>query len=177
MSEPAAISPEERLLAETIGKIMEFWGFRRNVGRVWALLYLSDQPLNAVEIGESLGLSAGGVSMTLSDAGRWGLVHKVWEPGARKSYYEAETDIWKAVSGILQTREREIFADLLKRLEETEETLEKSGDRPPQLRKFKNKRIANLIDRTRLVIRLMDLFLDEKRIDASALSGDLRRKP
>ncbi len=31
----------ETLVTDAIGQLMEFWGFKRNMGRVWAMLYLS----------------------------------------------------------------------------------------------------------------------------------------
>jgi len=48
------------------------WGFKRNMGRVWAVLYLSPEPLTAQDLRDLLRLSSGAVSMILSDLSRWG---------------------------------------------------------------------------------------------------------
>jgi DNA-binding transcriptional regulator GbsR (MarR family) len=56
----------EALVSDSIGRLIEFWGFKRNMGRLWAILYLSDRPLSAPEIQDRLQLSSGAVSMTLS---------------------------------------------------------------------------------------------------------------
>ncbi len=40
----------EVLVSDSIGRLIEFWGFKRNMGRLWAILYLSDRPLSAPEI-------------------------------------------------------------------------------------------------------------------------------
>jgi DNA-binding transcriptional regulator GbsR (MarR family) len=91
---------------DTCGRIAEFWGFTRTMGRAFGLLYLSPQPLPQAEIQARLGISAGSASMTLAALGRWGVVHRVWVRGQRLHHYEAETDFWKMISGVLNERER-----------------------------------------------------------------------
>jgi HTH-type transcriptional regulator, glycine betaine synthesis regulator len=94
------------LAIDACGRIAEFWGFTRTMGRAFGLLYLSRDPLPQGEIQARLGISAGSASMTLSALGRWGVVHKVWVRGQRREHYQAETDFWKMISGVLNERER-----------------------------------------------------------------------
>jgi HTH-type transcriptional regulator, glycine betaine synthesis regulator len=91
---------------DTCGRIAEFWGFTRTMGRAFGLLYLSHEPLPQAEIQARLGISAGSASMTLAALGRWGVVHRVWVRGQRREHYQAETDFWKMISGVLNERER-----------------------------------------------------------------------
>jgi DNA-binding transcriptional regulator GbsR (MarR family) len=91
---------------DTCGRIAEFWGFTRTMGRTFGLLYLSREPLPQTEIQKRLGISAGSASMTLAALGRWGVVHRVWVRGQRREHYEAETDFWKMIAGVLNERER-----------------------------------------------------------------------
>src|SRR3954447_12286254 len=91
---------------DTCGRIAEFWGFTRTMGRAFGLLYLSREPLPQAEIQSRLGISAGSASMTLAALGRWGVVHRVWVRGQRREHYQAETDFWKMISGVLNERER-----------------------------------------------------------------------
>ena len=84
---------------------MAFWGFRKNLGRIWSLLYLSPAPLTATELCEHLKLSTGSVSMALTELQRWGAVHKRFIVGDRRDHYEAEADIWGTVSRVMQQRE------------------------------------------------------------------------
>ena len=44
--------------------------------------------------------------MTLSALVRWGVVKKIRREGERQELYEAETDFWKMISGILNDHER-----------------------------------------------------------------------
>jgi DNA-binding transcriptional regulator GbsR (MarR family) len=107
-----ALNPEEELGrardlgGDTCGRIAEFWGFTRTMGRTFGLLYLSHEPLPQAEIQARLGISAGSASMTLAALGRWGVVHRVWVRGQRLYHYQAETDFWKMISGVLNERER-----------------------------------------------------------------------
>jgi HTH-type transcriptional regulator, glycine betaine synthesis regulator len=92
-------------VVETVGRLIEFWGFKRALGRVWALLYLSPHPLSAAEISDHLAMSAGAVSMALNELQLWGVVTRAHKPGDRKEYYIAEDDIWKMVTRVLSDRE------------------------------------------------------------------------
>ena len=50
----AGLWPSEALVSDIVGRIIEFWGFKRNMGRVWAVLYLSHEPLTAQEVVDRL---------------------------------------------------------------------------------------------------------------------------
>jgi DNA-binding transcriptional regulator GbsR (MarR family) len=99
------IRAAELRVAEVIGGLMEFWGFKAILGRMWTILYLSPEPLPAAELGERLQASTGAVSMALSDLQKWGVVKKAWRPGERRDYYEPETSIWKMVTRVFRERE------------------------------------------------------------------------
>src|ERR671929_1930449 len=103
----AAVEPETELGRardlgiDTCGRIAEFWGFTRTMGRAFGLLYLSSEPLTQLQLQQRLGISAGSASMTLAALQRWGVAHKVWVRGQRRDHYRAETDFWKMISGVL----------------------------------------------------------------------------
>src|SRR6187431_2496712 len=88
----------ELLAADAIGDIIEHWGFRKVLGRVWTVLFIAAEPLPAATIGDRLSMSAGATSMALTELQRWGVVKRVWRPGERKEFYEAETDFWRMIS-------------------------------------------------------------------------------
>ena len=62
-------------------------------------------------------MSAGAVSMSLTELQRWGVVRRVWRPGERKEFYEAETDFWKMISKVFDERERLLAESVRERLE------------------------------------------------------------
>jgi DNA-binding transcriptional regulator GbsR (MarR family) len=92
-------------VADTVGALMEFWGFKRTMGRVWTTLYLLGEPLSAAELCDGLAISTGAASMTLTELEHWGVVRRSRKPGDRREYFEAETDIWRMVSRVLRERE------------------------------------------------------------------------
>ena len=96
----------EVLISDSIGRLIEFWGFKRNMGRLWSILYLSGRPHSAPEIQEKLQLSAGAVSMTLNELVRWGVVKKVWLQGERRDHYAAEGNFWKMISRMRSSKAR-----------------------------------------------------------------------
>ena len=42
--------PSEAAVSDVVGRLIEFWGFKRNMGRIWAVLYLSPEPLSAEDL-------------------------------------------------------------------------------------------------------------------------------
>ena len=99
------VDPAVLRVADAVGALIENWGFKRNMGRMWTVLYLEDHPLTAGELGDRLGLSTGSVSMLLTEMQQWGVVKKTWVVGERREHFEAETSIWKLVSRVLRDRE------------------------------------------------------------------------
>ncbi len=85
------------------------WGVNRSVAQIHALLYLSDRPLTAEDIADTLGMARSNVSNSLRELQGWKLVRRVPVFGDRRDHFEAETDLWEMVTRIAQGRkEREI---------------------------------------------------------------------
>jgi DNA-binding transcriptional regulator GbsR (MarR family) len=85
------------------------WGVNRSVAQIHALLYLSERPLTAEEIADTLGMARSNVSTSLKELAGWKLVRRVPVLGDRRDHFEAETDLWEMVTRIAQGRkEREI---------------------------------------------------------------------
>ena len=85
------------------------WGVNRSVAQIHALLYLSERPLTAEDISETLGMARSNVSNSLKELTGWKLVRRVPVMGDRRDHFEAETDLMEMVTRIAQGRkEREI---------------------------------------------------------------------
>ncbi len=61
-------------------------------GQIYALLFLSREPMSLDEIMSVLKLSKGNISVNIRMLEGFGLVRKVWVKGTRKDYYEAARD-------------------------------------------------------------------------------------
>ena len=85
------------------------WGVNRSVAQIQALLFLSERPLTAEDIAETLGMARSNVSNSIRELLSWKLIRRVPVLGDRRDHYEAETDLWEMVTRIAQGRkEREI---------------------------------------------------------------------
>jgi DNA-binding transcriptional regulator GbsR (MarR family) len=108
-----ALARADLAVADAVGALMELWGFRRQFGRVWAVLFLSERPLAAPELCDRLHISTGLLSMSLSELRQWGVVRSAPVPGDRKEHFEAETNVWKLVSRVLREREKRAIESAL----------------------------------------------------------------
>ncbi|EYF07579.1 GbsR/MarR family transcriptional regulator [Chondromyces apiculatus] len=175
MSKPQDIIREAELMAaEAIGDVIEHWGFRRVLGRVWTVLFIAGEALPAAEIGDRLQISAGAVSMSLTELQRWGVVRRVWRPGERREFYEAETDFWKMISRVFDERERLLTESVRERLERAEELLRRAPD-SPQVRVSLD-RVSRLLAFVKLAQTALDGFIKSRTVDFSRF-GDLVRFP
>jgi DNA-binding transcriptional regulator GbsR (MarR family) len=165
----------EVMISDSIGRLIEFWGFKRNMGRLWSILYLSDRPHSAQDIQEKLQLSAGAVSMTLNELLRWGVVKKVWIQGERRDHYTAEGNFWKMISRVFQERERVEVLDAIDIMEDAIDFLkQKAADPESKARaEFQQERVRELLDLARFGKTLLDTLIKEAKVDGSALMNVL----
>src|SRR4051812_7223045 len=169
------VDPAVLKVADAVGALIEGWGFKRNMGRMWAVMYLEDHPLGAADLGERLGLSAGAVSMLLTDLMQWGIVKKAWVVGERREYYEAETSIWKMVSRVFRERELNWIKTALDAFQSAAKEL---GGRQDARRKLIADRIAGLVQISQVGASLLESVLEGESIDALPLKtiGELAKK-
>ena len=159
------VDPAVLKVADAVGALMESWGFKRNMGRMWAVLYLEDHPLTAGDLGERLGLSTGAVSMLLTELQQWSVVKKTWVPGERRDYYEAETNIWKPVSRVFRERELRWIQTALESFEAAREELGSSPPADPHGKEVAT-RIDGLTELARVGAALLESVLAGESIDA-----------
>ncbi len=123
MDQPPRPLDAELEVADTIGRLMHFWGFKRPMGRIWTILYLSPEPLSAAELAARLKMSAGAVSMALAELEKWGCVTRSWVPGERRDFFGAEPSVWKMVQRVLRERELLLVRDFGRALEQASEAV------------------------------------------------------
>lgn len=76
------------------GEMGSRWGINRTVGQIYALLFVSERPLNADEIAAALDFSRSNVSMGLKELDSWRLIKLRHLPGDRREYFSAPDDVW-----------------------------------------------------------------------------------
>ena len=85
------------------------WGVNRSVSQIHALLYLSERPMTAEDIAETLAMARSNVSNSIRELQAWGLVRRVPVLGDRRDFFEADPDVWSIAAKIVAGRkEREL---------------------------------------------------------------------
>ena len=157
-------------VADAVGALMEFWGFKRVMGRVWALLYLRGDALSASELCDQLSISSGAASMALTELEHWAVVRRIRRAGDRREYFEAETDIWKMISRVLRERELaqiERALEVFERVRQKLRTLPAPGERS-RLDDIAD-RLGKLVDLTRVGRGLLTALVQQGRVDLGPL--------
>lgn len=169
-----AVGGFRKIAVDAAGEVVEFWGFKRNQGRVWALLYLRGRVHTAAEIQADLGLSKGAVSMIVHDLERWGVVHRertgaVWTFGAQERLMDMVARVLRERETVLVSRVRQDLG--------TAEKLARGDPRcdPGEIERLRRMRI--LAD---LAYSALTVFLQTARLDArgfmSVLAAGLGKK-
>lgn len=126
--------PEAQAFILHWGEMGSHWGVNRSVSQVHALLYLSDRPLHAEEICDTLGLARSNVSTALKELQGYGIVRRQHVAGDRRDHFIAETDLWEMLMRItVERKKREIDPTLLV-LSDLAAQLEGRKDVPPHIR-------------------------------------------
>ena len=86
------LAEAQELFVQGAGKISSgLLGMINKVGgQIYALLFLSEEPLSLDDIAERLAVSKSNVSINIRMLEDYSLVRKVWVKGSRKDYYAAE---------------------------------------------------------------------------------------
>ncbi|MDP2599842.1 MAG: MarR family transcriptional regulator [Deltaproteobacteria bacterium] len=88
-------------------------------GQIYALLFLSEEPLSLDDISEKLGVSKSNVSINIRLLEDFKLVRKVWIKGSRRDYYSAERTYPKKVIRDFLERVRGTLKEAITTIERT----------------------------------------------------------
>ncbi len=162
------LEPWEVTVTDAVGRVIEFWGFKHNHGRTWALLYLRDEPMSASDLREELDLSKGAVSMITKDLRQWDVVQRTRVSESRATHYLAERDFLGMVRRVLRDREVKLVEDVRDQLEEALEIAEDSEADDDTVERIRE--MYRLADMTQ---NALELFLNTARLDVSEADGIL----
>lgn len=100
------LSPLLQTFVLHFGEMGSRWGINRTVGQIYALLYVSPNPLNAEDIADTLGFSRSNVSMGIKELEAWRLVRHQHLPGDRRDYFTTPDNIWEIVRTLVEERKK-----------------------------------------------------------------------
>jgi DNA-binding transcriptional regulator GbsR (MarR family) len=143
------------------GEMGSRWGINRTVGQIYALLFVSEKPLNADEIAEALAFSRSNVSMGLKELDSWRLVRLQHLPGDRREYFSAPEDVWAIFKILAQERRKREIDPTLSMLRDA---LLVTPHHPQDI--FAQKRMGDMHELIELVT---NWFTDVERLDEHTL--------
>jgi len=114
----SALTPLVQTFVSHFGEMGSRWGINRTVGQIYALLFVTEQQLNADDIGDLLGISRSNVSIGLKELQSWGLVRQSRVPGDRREYFASLGDVWEIFRVVAAERRRREVAPTLSVLRE-----------------------------------------------------------
>lgn len=159
-----------------LGELTDFFGFGKVMGQLYGAVLMSRQPLSLDELESIVAKSKASVSMNMRNLERWRMVREVWVKGNRRKFYEAETDLWKIITYILQSRELNDVRAAVAVLEQDIESLQTAKLSLPeedlQLAEFYQERVVQLHDFFRLAQLILENFVAS---EAPPEVGDLKR--
>lgn len=88
------------------GEMGTRWGINRTVAQIHALLFISEKPLNAEDLAETLAVARSNVSNSLRELQGWGIVKVVHQMGDRRDHFESMKDVWEMFRIVLDERKR-----------------------------------------------------------------------
>ena len=165
---PSRLAPWEALVVDAVGSVIEFWGFKANHGRIWALLYLRDTSLSAATLQKELGLSKGAVSMVIRELEQWGVVNRVRVPGVDTWLFEAETNLNGMIRRVLSDREARFVSRIEADLREAERLARAARGVPPEVLQ----RVVRMRMLAHGVSEALAAFLATAKLDFRAM-GDI----
>ena len=121
---------------EAMGNLGESIGLNRTVCQIYALLYITPEPISPAQIGRLLSISKGNVSINMKKLEEWNAVKKIWRKGYSRSFYTANEDlegvIFEKLKTGLQKRNnflKEAMSEIKKSMKTTSRTMDKKLQR------------------------------------------------
>jgi DNA-binding transcriptional regulator GbsR (MarR family) len=145
------------------GEMGSRWGINRTVGQIYALLYVSPEPLNADQIVEALGVSRSNVSMGLRELQAWNLVKVRHIPDDRRDHFATPGDVWEILRVLAEERKkREVDPTLSVLRELLMQTPGSEHERHAQ---------ARMAEMHGLIERLTNWYEEVKRLETERLAA------
>jgi DNA-binding transcriptional regulator GbsR (MarR family) len=142
-------------LESTVGQFMEYWGFKKIHGRIWTHLYLSNKPLDSIELMARLRVSKGLMSLAIRELLSFDVIITDHVGRHGTTFYIANPDLIRVISNVLNSREKKLLAEAeyaAESLQKLNEDLFKKHD----LSEFK---LKNIIELTKSAHMLLSTFL------------------
>ncbi len=147
---------------EGAGHLASTMGLSRVIGQLYAMLFLSNEPLCLDDMAERLKISKGNASVNIRELEKLGVVRKVWVKGSRRDFYEAELNLEKLIkNGIVATAKRRMDM-ILETIDTTENLVKKAkgiGKKEKKTAELYLKRLQSVKEIHKFAERVLKNFL------------------
>lgn len=97
--------PELNELEVLVGDFIQYWGFKRIHGRIWAHLYTSDISLDSQTLMSRLKVSKGLMSLAIRDLLEYEVILAASTGKHGVTFYQANPDLMSVITNVLRKRE------------------------------------------------------------------------
>lgn len=149
------------------GEMGTRWGINRTVAQVYALLYLSPDPLNAEDITTTLSVARSNVSTSLKELQTWGIIKVVHVLGDRRDHFTATKDVWETFQKIIDARKRREVDPTLEVLQACIAQLDGGDSRDKYVRQ-------HLLDLLDFFATMVSLYEEVRRLPSDRLRQIVR---
>jgi DNA-binding transcriptional regulator GbsR (MarR family) len=112
------LSPVQQKFILHWGEMGTRWGINRTVAQIHALLFISEKPLNADDLVDTLSVARSNVSSSLKELQGWGIVRRVHVMGDKRDYFESMKDVWEMFRVVMDERKKREFDPTIAMLRE-----------------------------------------------------------
>lgn len=122
---------EVQNLADLVGQFIQYWGFKKIHGEIWAHIWLAKSPIDATTLVKRLGVSKALVSLAIKDLIQYDVIRTFSEGDRRKILLIANKDVHTVIINVLKSRESKLIEQILasqNQLEKCSDDKLKSGD-------------------------------------------------
>ena len=163
---------EDRVMQEW-GELATAWGVSPVLGRIHGLLLLNGDPMTADDICDRLQISRASASVQLNAILDWGLARRLFVPGDRRQYYQADQDHWSWFRRAAVVRKSREFDPILERIGQALAAAREAAPTDPELAAL-TERLAGLHGFVSEFFRGVSLVLD---VDEALLRALLQVSP
>ncbi|HEX6922320.1 MAG TPA: GbsR/MarR family transcriptional regulator [Bacillales bacterium] len=108
---------------QSIAKNMRLYGITPSVGRLFGILYFSDEPLTLDGMRDELGMSKTSMSTGVRSLFDMKMVEPVFRRGVRKDLYQTEDDWYKSFAALFSRQWKEATQTNIEEMSEAKEKL------------------------------------------------------
>lgn len=155
-------------VTEGIGDFIEYWGFKKIHGKIWALIFLAEKPVDAKYLMKNLNVSKALISLSLKDLMEYDVI--LTSPEKRSTvHYVSNPNLSDVIMNVIISRE----AKMLLKIRNSCELLERRRDENQTLTLVSEARLKKLKQMVSLADKSLKTFTTLKQLNFKELGKSL----